>query len=99
MDTIERLTALFEKFPGIGPRQAGRFVQYLLRSSPSLRKEIAGAIENLSGSARQCTECMRWHAGSRAVCDICTNPQRDASYLAVVASDADLLALERSGTY
>jgi len=99
MDTIERLTALFEKFPGIGPRQAGRFVQYLLRSSPALRREIAESISNLSGGTRQCGSCMRFHAGRTAVCSICANSQRDGSHLAIVASDADLAALERSGTF
>lgn len=33
------------------------------------------------------------------MCGICTNPERDDTYLSVVASDADLLAIERSGTY
>lgn len=99
MDPIERLTALFEKFPGIGPRQAGRFVQYLLRSSPSLRKEIADNIRDLSGTTRQCAECMRYHAGRERVCGTCANPERDLSQLAIVASDTDLAAIERSGTY
>jgi len=47
----------------------------------------------------QCRECMRFFSGDAAVCGICSNPERDHSYLAVVASDADLAALERSGTY
>jgi len=99
MDTIERLTSLFEKFPGIGPRQAQRFVQYLLRSSPSIRRELTELVESLGRSVAQCTECMRYHSGKGKVCSICTSEKRDASYLAVVASDADLAALERSGTY
>lgn len=99
MDPIERLSSIFEKFPGIGPRQAARFVQYLLRSSPSIRRELAEAIGALSGSVHQCPSCMRFHAGVRPLCGLCENPQRDDTLLAVVASDADLLALERSGTY
>lgn len=98
-DPIERLTALFERFPGIGPRQAQRFVQYLLRSSPALRRELIESVQGLSGSVHQCTECMRFHAAEEKVCGICANPQRDPQFLAVVASDADLAALERSGTY
>lgn len=99
MDSIERLSAIFERFPGIGPRQAGRFVQYLLRSSPALRRELSDAIAQLGGSVRQCTECMRYHAGDEKICGICANRNRDTGVLAVVASDADLSALERSGTY
>jgi recombination protein RecR len=99
MDPIERLSSLFERFPGIGPRQAQRFVQYLLRSSPTLRREIADSIRSLSSTIHQCPECMRYHAGESAVCNICSDTSRDQSLLAVVVSDADLLALERSHTY
>jgi recombination protein RecR len=105
MDPIERVAHLFEKFPGIGPRQAGRFVQYLLRSSPALRRELVHALQDLGGSVIQCSECMRFFASSDAssgrgtVCSICTNPERDLSQLAVIASDADLFALQRSDTY
>jgi recombination protein RecR len=42
---------------------------------------------------------MRYHSGKAKVCSICSSEKRDAAYLAVVASDADLSALERSDTY
>jgi recombination protein RecR len=99
MDPIARLTTLFEKFPGIGPRQAGRFVQFLLRIPVSGRRELAQAILELSGSVHQCPSCMRHHASDKKLCSICTSPERDRSLLAVVATDADLAALEGSGTF
>ncbi len=99
MDSIERLTSLFERFPGIGPRQAQRFVQFLLRSSPAIRRELIDAVQTLASGAHQCSECMRFHAGDKKLCSICANPERDPQYLAIVASDADLSALERSGTF
>lgn len=99
MDPLERLTNLFEKFPGIGPRQAQRFVQFLLRSPSSSRKELVEAIQEIGGKVSQCLECMRFHAGSKKTCSMCSNPERDARFLAIVASDADLAALDKSGTY
>lgn len=99
MDAIEKLTRLFEKFPGIGPRQAGRFVSYLLRSSPALRRELIDSIQKLGSGVRQCERCMRYHAGESKTCSLCSNPERDTASLAIVASDSDLVALERSGTY
>jgi recombination protein RecR len=98
-DPIERLSAIFERFPGIGPRQAQRFVQFLLRSSPAIRREMIESVRDLSSEVHQCPECMRFHTGSKGPCSICSNPERDDALLAVVASDADLLALERSHTY
>ena len=105
MDAIERLRTLFERFPGIGPRQAERFVQYILRSSPSLRRELTAAIENLGTSAHQCAECMRYFSlpaqagGREKICSICSNKGRDTQTLVIVASDADFAALEGSGVY
>lgn len=99
MDPIDRLSALFERFPGIGPRQAQRFVQFLLRSSSATRRELIESVKELSGTVHQCTSCMRYHSGEKNECSICSNPSRDTSLLAIVASDADIAALERSGTY
>lgn len=99
MNAIERLTSLFEKFPGIGPRQAGRFVHFLLRSSSSLRRELIDAVRSLAESIHQCSECMRYHSEKGKICEICGNRNREASLLAIVASDADLTALEKSGIY
>lgn len=98
-DPIERLAKLFERFPGIGPRQAQRFVQYLLRGSPAIRREFVDAMQSLGGSVHQCPSCMRYHTGDNKECGICANPKRSITQLAVVASDADLLALERSSTF
>jgi recombination protein RecR len=99
MDPIERLNALFVKFPGIGPRQAQRFVHYLLRSSPAVRRELSDALRELGSSVKECPRCFRFHSGDQELCSICGNPNRSDAQLAVVSNDADLAALERSNTY
>lgn len=99
MDTLQKLAAQFERFPGIGPRQAQRFVQYLLRMPALQRKEIADMIGTLARNVSQCTECGRFHEGERGICNRCSGPGRDRSILMVVASDADADSIERSHTY
>ena len=99
MDPLQRLTDIFEHFPGIGPRQAARFVQFLLRSSPTLRRELMESLGDLSQSVHQCPECMRFHSGTHPICGICSNKNRDQSLIAVVASDTDIAALERSSSF
>ncbi len=99
MDPLEKLTTVFQKFPGIGPRQAGRFVQYLLRSSPALRRELAEGVKELGSDVHQCPLCLRYHTRKKGACAICADPGRDATLLAIVASDADLSPLQRSDTY
>lgn len=99
MDSIEKLQTLFERLPGIGPRQAARFVQFLLRSSPGFRNEVANEIQKLGNNVKQCTDCRRFFAGTGEKCTICGSPRRDETLLLVVASDADVDTIERSGNY
>lgn len=99
MDTVQKLVALFEEFPGIGPRQAMRFVQFLLHTSPSLRKDLAAALADLSTAVRQCVSCMRYSAGKEMACSICRDERRDQSLLCVIIHDTDITAMERSGIY
>lgn len=99
MSPIDRLTQVFEKFPGIGPRQARRFVQYLLATSPATRAELAEQVRALGGAAAQCKLCYRWFTkdGKQTLCGVCQNESRDRSTLFVVEKDADIESVERSG--
>ena len=100
MNPIDRLSEAFERFPGIGPRQAGRFVQYLLRQNQSYRSTLADSIKKLSAETAQCNKCFRWFVKSdakRDFCDICGDARRDASLLFVVEKDADIENVEKSG--
>ena len=100
MNPIERLTEHFEKFPGIGPRQARRFVQYLLAENPSYRANLAEAIRVLGSQTSQCKRCFRWFVKNpekQHFCTICANTNRDQHTLFVVEKDADIDNVERSG--
>ena len=102
MDSIEKLSQLFEKFPGIGPRQARRFVQYLLGAHPAVRAELAEMVKRLGVEVAQCKKCFRWFPlkekdVTAVACDICEDTRRDASVLFVVEKDADIDNVERSG--
>ena len=99
MSPIDRLSALFEKFPGIGPRQARRFVQYLLVASPALRQDISEQVRMLGTQTTQCKKCYRWFTkeNKNTLCPICADEHRDKTTLFVVEKDADIDNVERSG--
>jgi len=103
MDSIDRLTALFEKFPGIGPRQARRFVQYLLSSQPGTRSELSDLIKRLGAESKQCSHCYRWYpigkqaSNGASTCKICSDSHREHAIVFVVEKDADIESVERSG--
>lgn len=98
-DRVEDLARAFERFPGIGPRQARRFVYHLLALPLSDRTRIADLVSKLAENMRQCPECMRYANGSGPVCNYCADSSRDDSILLIVEKDQDLLALERAGMY
>lgn len=100
MDPINRLTDLFERFPGIGPRQARRFVQFLLAERPGFRAELAEDIKRLGTKTAQCKRCFRWFVKGTekdGLCAVCGNAARDKSVIFVVEKDADIENVERSG--
>ena len=41
MDNTQKLIELFKEFPGIGPRQAKRFVYFLLNKNPAYVNDLA----------------------------------------------------------
>lgn len=98
MDSLHELAKLFEKFPGIGPRQAQRFVHYLLKSPPIVRTELAEHIAALTKKVHQCSDCLRFHEGEKGVCIRC-GKDRDQNLLMIVAHDTDAEAVERARTY
>lgn len=100
MSPIDSLAQFFEKFPGIGPRQAKRFVQYLLQTSPTVRTELAELIKKLGVTTGQCKRCFRWFVKEgiqKDECTICANSRRDQTLLFVVEKDADIDNVEKSG--
>ncbi len=100
MNPIDRLAELFEKFPGIGPRQAKRFVHFLLIENPSYRSTLANAIHTLGTQTSQCKKCYRWFVKPQdksTLCTICAGSTRNQHILFVVEKDADIDNVERSG--
>lgn len=99
MDRVEELARAFERFPGIGPRQAKRFVYHLLSASSGDRDRLSDLIARIGESVRQCHECMRFWSGSSDICNYCSDLGREDSMLMIVEKDQDLIAVERTGIY
>lgn len=101
MSTIDSLAEFFERFPGIGPRQARRFVFHLLTEPRQEVERLADLIRDVKNSVYECPRCFRFHTHihPERQCDICADPTRDPSLLMVVERDSDIRPVERSGTY
>lgn len=100
MDPISKLTEYFREFPGIGPRQARRFVYFLLTKNSSYLEEIARLILSIKKSIRVCSSCFRFYQdGSTNQCPICSDKGRDEKLLMIVSRDVDFEAIEKSKSY
>lgn len=99
-DRIEELSAAFNRFPGIGPRQAKRFVYHLLAVPQGDRNHLANLIADLGNDVQQCRMCMRFApVNGDGLCNYDADTSRDNRLLMVIEKDQDLVAVERTGTY
>ena len=107
---IDRLIESFLKFPGIGPRQAKRFVYFLAGEDKNYVDNLAKLILEVKGEMKQCGSCFRYFeskhleasllSGSEASkCQICSNSGRDSTTIMLVEKDVDLENIERTGNF
>lgn len=100
MSSIEDLAEYFAKLPAIGPRQARRFVYFLLRQDKHFLDTFSKRIAELRDHVAVCSSCYRYFAKRRdeKECQICASP-RNEKLLMVIEKDVDLDNVERLGGY
>ncbi len=100
MDPLHKLAEYFADFPGIGPRQAKRFVYYLLTRNAGTLEDISRLILEIKKNVRICSGCFRFFPdGKSHLCPVCANPNRDQEQLMIVARDVDFESIEKSHVY
>jgi recombination protein RecR len=102
MDIIEKLTEVFKEFPGIGERQARRFVYFLMSRNGAYNENLSSLILDLKKEVAQCKECFRFfilNKNKEKLCDICANTNIDSTVLMIVEKDSDLESIKKSRVY
>ncbi len=100
MDQIQILAEKFKEFPGIGERQAKRFVYFLLHKNPTFVKSLGDEILKIKNSITQCPSCfIFFQKGNNVLCSVCSNEKTDHSSLLIVEKDADYLNIQKSKVY
>jgi recombination protein RecR len=98
--SFDELAKIFSRFPGIGERQARRFVYHLLRESPKNVDRLSELLKGLKKNVTQCPLCFRYFAyDGNEYCDICANTSTDFSKLLILEKDADLESVRKSHAY
>lgn len=102
MNNFERLKELFAEFPGIGPRQAERFVYFILRKNGAYAEDLSKAIRELKTHIRQCADSFQFFYTDNpheTLAPLARSSHRDSTLLMLVEKDTDLENIERSGAY
>jgi recombination protein RecR len=99
---IEQLTKLFRAFPGIGSRQARRFVYFLLQQDDAYVRELMQLITQSRKHMHLCQESFQFFYDdnpSEVFSPLVRNPSRSKETLMIVLKDMDLESIEKSNVY
>lgn len=104
MDSTQHLIELFKEFPGIGPRQAKRFVYFLLNKNISYVNELSKLINEIRSTVHLCDTCFRFfqdrnHSPKSKSCPVCSDKNRDSKSLMIVSHDVDFENIEKTHFY
>ena len=94
---LEKASREFAKLPGIGRKTAMRLVLHLLRQDLQTVEAFGNAVIKLKREVKYCKVCH--NISDTDVCQICSNPSRDASTVCVVENIRDVMAVENTQQY
>ena len=95
--TVLKLIKNLSRLPGVGEKTAERLAMHILRAPRREAEQLSHSIIEIKEKVRHCSMCFgRSYA---AICNICSNPTRTASILCVVEQPADMVAIEKSGSF
>jgi recombination protein RecR len=94
---MARLIEQLMHLPGIGEKTATRLAFHVLRADREFAQALAEALLAVKNDTKLCSECFA--LTEQDPCRLCTDVERADGILCVVEEPADLLAIERAGTF
>lgn len=95
--SLELLIESLRRLPGIGPKSAQRMAFHLLQHDRDGLAQLGHACTQALSQIHHCELCNTFT--EQAVCETCSDAQRDASLLCVLETPADLLMIEQTLTF
>ncbi|MBS0427235.1 MAG: recombination protein RecR [Proteobacteria bacterium] len=95
--SLDALVDALRRLPGVGVKSASRMAFHLLQHDREGAQLLARALQTAAGTVRHCDRCNTFTEAD--ICNVCRDPRRDASKLAVVETPADQAALERTNAF
>lgn len=94
---LDHLIRQLAGLPGLGPRSARRVALYLINRKEEVLLPLARTLDATAQTIKICSSC--GNIDHSDPCRICSDRSRDQRLICVVASVADLWAIERTGGY
>lgn len=95
--SLEKLTQIISRLPGIGGRTAMRLALYLFESDKEYLEEFSKSLSTLHENIKLCEEC--YSLSEDNICPICSSEKRDKKKICIVESYPDILAIEKTEEY
>ena len=94
---LEKAVMEINRLPGIGSKTALRLALHLLRQDEERVEALAESLVDMRKGVRYCEVC--YNICDDEWCEICSNPNRDASQVCVVENVQDVMAIENTMQY
>ena len=94
---LEQLMEALRCLPGVGPKSAQRMAFHLLERNRDGGRRLAGIMAEAMEKIGHCQRCQT--LSEEAICNLCSNPNRNDAQLCVVETPADVVILERVTDY
>ena len=95
--SILNLIKNISRLPGIGEKTAERLAMHILHSPRKEAEQLSRSILETKDKIRLCSMCFGLSDGE--VCNVCKDRTRDDAILCVVEQPADMVSLEKSGSF
>lgn len=95
--SLQNLIDALRCLPSVGPKSAQRMTLHLLERDRDGALALATALRDAVEKVGHCTLCRNFT--ELEICELCSDPKRDATVVCVVETPADVLAIEQSGSF
>lgn len=95
--SLDEITKIISKLPGLGPRSAKRLIFFLIKNKETLIPELSNHLLKIKNELLNCDEC--GNIDTLNPCSICRDQNRDHKKICIVEDASDLIAIENSSAF
>lgn len=96
IDVINKLIALYKKFPTIGSKSATRLAYATLSLSTKDRDEFIEAFNICNNDIKKCPNCGIYY---ETKCPICDDNTREKDKILIISNQKDIYSIESTNSY